>query len=223
MPNEYKPYTIVKRIEETPGVASFYLQPAVGETPMFVAGQFINISLPGYTEAKSYTIASAPQSELWAITVRAAGAFSTKLMSHQVGDTLAVSEPLGYFCADPAAAPRLWLAGGIGITPFMSMLREGKTISPTTLYYSNRNAEDIVFKDELEQYPITVRHFITREPAPAGMTAGRIAEDDLKDVLQKLPECQVYICGSIGFVRDYWSLLRRLGMSEHRLFTEAFF
>jgi ferredoxin-NADP reductase len=223
MPEECRTYTIVQRVEETPDVATFFVRPVAGERPAFVAGQFINIALPGHTEAKSYTIASAPRDELWAITVRAAGAFSTKLMSHQAGDTLEVSEPLGYFCADPAPAPRLWLAGGIGITPFMSMVREGAPLQPTTLYYSNRTAEDIVFKDELENSSIKVRHFITREPAPPGMIAGRISEQDIKDALQALSECQVYICGSIGFVRDYWSLLRRLGVSEDRLFTEAFF
>jgi ferredoxin-NADP reductase len=229
MPEQYRPYTILGRVDEAPGVFTFLLRPAAGERPAFIAGQFVNIALPGYTEVKSYSIASPPRDEHWAVTVRTAGPFSTALAAHKIGDTLSVSEPLGYFYIDPAPAPRLWLAGGIGITPFMSMLRDNAAVLfPTLLYYSNRTAEDVVFKKELErasaQNPVfKMRHFITREPAAADVTEGRIKVEDLKAALTQLPGAQVYLCGSIGFVRDYWSALRKLGVPEGRLFTEAFF
>ncbi len=220
---------MVRRTEEAPGVSTFFLRPASGEGPQFAAGQFVNISLPGHTEAKSYTISSAPQDKEFAVTIRAAGKFSTALLAHQAGDRLSLSEPLGYFCAEEAAAPGLWVAGGLGFTRFMSLLRDSSAARPRTLlYYSNRTFSDAVFKEELQQLPIAdprfeVRHFITREPPPDGIIRGRIAEADLRSALQKLPNCQVYMCGSIGFVRDYWSLLKKLGVPEERLFTEAFF
>ena len=229
MPDQYQPYIVVRRLEEAPGVSSFFLRPVSGKLPVFIAGQFVNISLPGHTEAKSYTISSAPQDKEVAVTIRAAGKFSTALLAHQAGDRLSLSEPLGYFCADGADAPRLWLAGGIGVTPFISMLRDSSAAQPQTLlYYSNRTFSDAVFKEELQHISATdprfeVRHFITREPPPEGVARGRIAETDLAAALRKLPDCRVYMCGSIGFVRDYWSLLKKSGVPEERLFTEAFF
>lgn len=229
MTDGYRPYTVTDRAEEAPGVFTFFLRPAAGERPPFSAGQFVNIALPGHTEAKSYTIASAPQDDVTAITVRVAGNFSTALIGHKPGDTLALSAPLGYFCAADTVAPRLWLAGGIGVTPFMSMLRDRSVMQPPTLlYYSNRTVDDMVFKRELaaasREGLLQVRHFLTREPTlPLGAVRGRIAASNLDEALGQLPGCHVYMCGSIGFVRDYWSALRRLGVAEERLFTEAFF
>lgn len=229
MGNPYAPHRVVRKEREAPGV--YTLELVSSAEPRFLAGQFVTVALPGHSEAKSYSLSGAPGKGSVAITVREAGAFSQAITAHEVGDTLELSPPLGYFFSEQPQASRLWLAGGIGIAPFMSMLRGAAAagdLPPTLLLYSNRTADDVVFRAELDAlqtaHPaLAVRYFITRQEPPAGMSAGRISKRDVAAALERFAPREIFICGSIGFVRDYWTALKGLGVPEEGLFTEAFF
>jgi ferredoxin-NADP reductase len=223
-PDEYRSRHVARRMGEGEGVVTLWFEPTAAG---FEPGQFINVMLPGHAEAKSYSLSCAPGEKEWSITVRAAGAFSRALCALRAGDEFFVSAPLGYFYTEHPGARRLWLAGGIGIAPFRAMLRAAPQ-TPTLLLYSNRTAHDAVFKEELDTRAtggaFKVRHFFTRERAP--QTEGvshRIGRDDLTKALKEFSPQELFICGSIGFVRDLWQTLRSLGVPEEMLFTEAFF
>ena len=230
--NGYRDYTVTERAVETPTVVTLRLVPAEGALPAFIPGQFVNATLTQFgAEAKSYSIASIPGADTLSLAVKPKREFSHALVSLKPGDTLQLSEPCGFFYPEDDTTPRIFVAGGIGIVPFMSMLRsaeaEGTTV-PTVLLYSNRLAGDRPFFAELTEHEkagrCAVRHFITGESheSPAALSH-RIGADDLASAKESLPGAHFFLCGGIEFVRDMRLALKSIGVSESAIFTEAFF
>lgn len=226
----YREWRVLARAEEAPGVETLRVAPCEGELPRFTPGQFVNALLPALgPESKSYSIANGTGAAAFLLTVRAIGTFSRALCALKEGERLHLSEPLGYFYPVDPARPRVFVAGGIGIVPFMSMLRteRGVAAAPTALLYSNRTLRDTVFAQELadlacERKNLAVRHFVTRASEPHA-TARRIGERDLTEARETHRDPDFFLCGSIAFVRDMRRTLKHAGVSEDVIFTESFF
>ena len=227
-----KTYTVTGTAAEAPGVVTLHLACA-GGAPAYLPGQFITVYLPelGTPEGKAYSISSAPGEPL-SITVSARGEFSRRLCALVPGDAFEASAPEGYFYSESAQSALILLAAGIGIAPFRSVMLDSikkNPARPLLLFYGNRTTPDIVFGKWLDELAgahgaVQVRHFITREDAlPAGVTRGRIPPEAVADAAGGVPDPEFFICGSIPFVRDMWRGLRSAGVSEDRLYTEAFF
>jgi len=228
----YRDYIVRGRTADTPTVTTFRLAPQDGKMPTFIPGQFVNVILPQFgAEAKSYSIASAPSDDMLVLSVRAKRDFSQALVSHTEGDTLQLSEPCGFFYPEDETAPRIFLAGGIGITPFMSMLRDARARGvnvPTLLLYSNRLASDRPYIDELLEEEkagrCVMKNFVTGEGhGPEAASPHRIGPGDLSSARESLPGANFFLCGGINFVRDMRLALKGIGVAEEAIFTEAFF
>ncbi|HFC11164.1 MAG TPA: hypothetical protein ENJ75_03215 [Candidatus Kaiserbacteria bacterium] len=229
----YRNWRVTERRTETPSVTTLTLVPEHGEIPKFISGQFVNVVFPHLgEEAKSYSIASAPEDDFLALSVRAQGAFSHALISLAVGDTLQISEPCGFFYPEDETTPKVFVAAGIGIMPFVSMLRHEQAIgghAQTLILYSNRSPNDVPFLNELSEHEqenrCTVRHFITGENDNTikNATSRRIVTEDLSTANTQAPNAIFFLCGSIGFVRDMRTLSKEAGVLEENIFTEAFF
>lgn len=227
-----KIYTVSKIVAEAPGVSTLELV-CEGGAPLYISGQFITVYLPelGTPEGKAYSISSAPGEPL-RITVKKLGEFSQRLCSLKSGDTFAAAEPVGYFFSESKTSTLVMLASGIGIAPFRSVMLDSMKKNPTRplyLFYSHRTMQDTVFDNMLNKLAaahdtVEVHHFITREEnLPAGVTRGRISADAVIKTVGDAPDPEFFICGSISFVRDMWCGLKSAGISEDRLYTEAFF
>lgn len=227
-----KKYTVVEKVQEAPGV--FTLKFTSGETPPYVPGQFITVYFPelGTPEGKAYSISSAPDEGALAITVKQIGEFSNRLCSLEPGDTVEASAPCGYFFSESNTSTLVMLAAGIGISPFRSMMRGALKKNPARkllLLCSSRAAADIIFRETLDglqaaETAVRVEYFITREePVPQGMVRGRMTPEAVIQAVGAAPDPEFFICGSIPFVRDLWRGLKWAGVSEDRLYTEAFF
>ncbi len=227
-------WTIVEKKEEAPLVSTLFLR-AEGEQPHFIAGQYLTVRLSGFepAEGKSYSISSAPYDPLLSLTIKEMGAFSRALRAREVGDTLTTSIPYGFFYPDEPIAPHLFfIAGGIGITPCMSMIRSLLHTAPDThitLLYSNQTEEGIIFKDTLNAlastYPtFSTHHFLTRENIIETDTIhqGRITEATLAKFTET-PEADYFLCGSMDFTKSLWSHLRALHIPPTHIYTEGFF
>jgi ring-1,2-phenylacetyl-CoA epoxidase subunit PaaE len=236
-PNSYT-WTILEKRVEAPGVFSLVLE-AQGERPAFIGGQYLTVRIPGFepAEGKSYSVSSIPSDIHLTLTIKEMGAFSRALLAHTVGDTLATSAPYGFFYPDEPRAPAyVFIAGGIGITPCMSMmcaLLEEDSETHITLLYSNKTTEGIVFKDALaslaHSHPhLHIHHFIT-DPSPrvnlglgeGEMHQGRISKEALYE--HSTPDADIFVCGSIDFTKSMWALLRELGTPTSKIYTEGFF
>ncbi|MDX8462236.1 ferredoxin--NADP reductase [Mesorhizobium humile] len=128
----------------------------------FKAGQAVYVTLPGLKEAdgkgrvRTFSIASAPDDADLVIATRLTdSALKRGLASLPVGSAVEIEGPYGDLTLHgDAARPAVFLAGGMGITPFRSMIRDAATHARARnliLFYSNRSAEDAAFLSELEQ------------------------------------------------------------------------
>jgi ferredoxin-NADP reductase len=161
------------------------------------------------------------------------GIFSELITNKKVGDVLLGSSPYGYFYSESVDCDMVFVAGGIGIAPFRSMIVENVIrLNPKrkiNLFYSNKNLKDIVFKEEFDslmteyQNIFNVHYYLTKENfVGENIKSGRIP---VKDILEKnnSNKAEFFICGSMDFVRSYHNLLCLGGIPESSIFTEEFF
>lgn len=220
---------VIKRTIDTPDVIT--LDFIVNGKPLsHTAGQYITVFFDDtdIKQGKAYSISSSPHDAHTSITIKKIGLFSGKLHALQVGDSLVISTPYGFFNAKNNK-PIIAIAAGVGIAPIWSIIRyEYSKIGthPTTeLLYSNKSHDDITFRsaiDRLSEQETTFsrQYFVTREPKTeyvprridVGMDIGTVDEDH-----------NFYVCGSADFVGAMWRQLTRAGVSERSISTETFF
>ena len=207
------------------------------------AGQHVDVRLvadDGYQAQRSYSIASAPENPRVELTVERLedGEVSSYLCDALgVGDGVEIRGPIGgYFVWSPSdAAPLVLVAGGSGIVPLMSMLRNRayadaavRAANPARLIYSVRRVEDIIYKAELDALAVDgelhVSYALTRE-APPDWTGYRRRID--RGILEAegwpasaLP--LAYVCGPTSLVESVANLLLALGHDPARIKTERF-
>jgi benzoate/toluate 1,2-dioxygenase reductase component len=124
----------------------------------FLPGQYVNIEVPGTDQTRSYSFSSGPRADEAAFLLRntPTGALPTYLRERaKVGDRIQFHGPLGSFYLRPLQRPVLFLAGGTGLAPFLSMLdklaQEGAE-HPIHLIFGVTNDADLIRMDELEHY-----------------------------------------------------------------------
>ena len=155
--------------EETFTTKTFRLRPVDEPFPPFRAGQFVNLFLAvdGVHTSRPYTISSSPTRRAYIdITVRkVTNGFVSQYLCDRaaVGNQFELSDPAGCFYHDPImdTDQLLFLAGGCGITPFMSMIRneaDTKQNLDMHLIYGSRIPDDVIFRDELEGLASVMRN-----------------------------------------------------------------
>ncbi len=228
--------------DKTNDVKTFRLVRTDDSLPPFEAGQFINLSvtIDSVTTSRAYSISSAPsQHDYIDITVkRVDGGFvSNNLLDDiKVGDELESTSPSGEFHYNPIfhGDDLVMLAGGSGITPIMSMIREfigcgsGKIIH---LVYICRTPADVIFCNELEALDADNNNFaftkvISRpEPGYIGIT-GHITAELLKSLLENantsLQDKTWYVCGPTGMCESAKNDLLDLGIRLGKIRQESF-
>ncbi len=202
----------------------------------FKAGQFLNLYLEKDGHGKPYTISSAPGENL-RITVKKIGVFSGKLHNLKIGDIISADGPFGFLILDEVENNKdiVFVAGGIGITPFFSIIQDYLKIDNSKkmiLFYSNRNLDSIIFKKELEKIKekyqnFEIYHFLSREKQSQNLQNNIFLKRlEIKNIEQKINDITNYnyfICGSVSYVNDFWKGLKEKGVDEDNIFIEAFF
>jgi ferredoxin-NADP reductase len=154
-------FELIEIRKETEDITSFRLKPL---TPGFTwqAGQYLDWQLPhpdadDRGERRWFSIASAPSEGFVQLSCRFASEAGSSLKKHlqtlQIGAQVQAKGPSGEFTAEPDDMPLVLVAGGIGITPFRSILidrAQAGTLNNITLIYGNKSADNIAFKDELD-------------------------------------------------------------------------
>ena len=225
---------------ETPNVKTFRLMnPIGGALPFdYLPGQFLTVTAPleGKPVKRSYTIASSPTRHDYAeITVKReeSGQVSKFMDDHvKVGDLLEFSGPAGSFTFTGRECNCILLiAGGVGITPMMSVLRyllDRSWPGDIFLLFSIGHPEDFIFREEIEY--LARRHTNVR----VAVTASRAEGTDWKGprgriskelILQSVPDVAtryVHICGPVPMMEAVKRLLAELGVPAERIKSEAF-
>lgn len=231
---------ISRIFQETGDVKTFRLvNPVGGMLPFdYQPGQFITVTVPHgeATVRRGYTIASSPtQRDYIEITVKHApeGVVSGYLHSEiHEGSLLDLSGPAGSFVFTGRECKCIVLiAGGVGITPLMSVLRyllDRSWEGDIFLVYGCRAPEDIIFREELEY--LRRRHtnlqvVITVSQSGAEKWAGpqgRITKELLAESIPDLPSRYIHICGPVPMMEATKQILSELGIPKDRIKTEAF-
>jgi ferredoxin-NADP reductase len=130
-----------------------------------------------------------------------------------------VQGPYGSFLVDRAEAPELWIAGGIGITPFLALLRAQPVTRPTEFFYAIRSADSAPYLAELEGLGAAQHHLHTHCLAMQEDTSPLCA---LLAGVRDLTDREVYMCGPPPLIDAVGDWLRRHGVPPHHIHHERF-
>lgn len=214
--------------------------------PGHLAGQHVDVRLTaddGYQAQRSYSIASAPEDRVVALTVEQLedGEVSSYLCGElREGDAIELRGPIGGYFVWRATdgAPLMLVAGGSGIVPLMAMLRHrsaavqgraARQAMPARLLYSSRAWSEVIYRDELDRMvseddSLRVVHTITRD-APTEWKGHRRRID--RAMLDEIAwpaeeEPRIYVCGPTAMVEAAASALVASGHAPERIRTERF-
>ncbi|MGH9446105.1 MAG: FAD-dependent oxidoreductase [Terriglobia bacterium] len=207
----------------------------------FKAGQFIDITLsnPPETDAegntRGFSIASAPQEDFLMVTTRLRDtAFKRSLKTVPVGTEVKVEGPFGNLVLhNNTSRPCVLLAGGIGITPFRSIVvraAKEKLAHHIFLFYSNRRPEDAAFLEELQALQKENPNFrliatmtdMDKSHQPWQGEKGLINQEMLSKNLKGVENAIYYIAGPAAMVNGLHSTLNAAGIDDDDIRTEEF-
>ncbi|RMB62889.1 phenylacetic acid degradation protein [Dokdonia sinensis] len=209
----------------------------------FTSGQHLTLKAVINDEdvRRSYSLCSSPLDGEWKVAVKQipGGVFSTYVNEKlQAGDVLDVMAPSGKFGIPVEAAKGknyLFFAAGSGITPVLSMIKTHLAAEPEStckLFYANRTAKSIIFKEELEQLRnqyfgrLEIFYFLTKEKRDIELFNGRF-DDEKMEILTKtfidVPDTsEVFLCGPEEMVHYVSDFLVKKGLPKELVHFELF-
>lgn len=235
-PNKIK-LEIKEIIKETPSTRTLRMVSADKPLPYFRAGQYINlfVNISGVLTSRPYSISSTPDKPYYDITVRGMehGFVSRYLIDKvKTGNTFESTGPNGDFYYEPLldSSDLVFLAGGSGITPFMSMIRDVTARrQPVNIHvlYGSRSPSDIIFEDELNT--LTAKHktikvdYIVSQPQEGwsglcGLLDARMISSLVGSVKVK----RFFLCGPAQMHFLCENALKTLGVTPRNIKIEAY-
>ncbi len=223
--------------EESASTKTLRMAAVEGELPWFRAGQYINLfcAVNGVLTSRPYSIASPPGAGYWDITVRRMpeGFVSDYLLDRvQVGDRFESTGPSGSFYHEPLmdSDELVFLAGGSGITPFASIIREAaaKGEGPKMhLLYGSRDPADIIFGEELKGLEeklafLKVDYVISEATEGWPGACGLLDAETISALVGPVEGKTFYICGPAQMYALCEGALASLGVPRRRIRREAY-
>ncbi len=219
--------------EEAPNITTFYFKP---ERPVYyTAGQFAEWTLKhpshdGRGIKRWFTISSSPTEELVSITTRfnteLSSSFKAALRKLQPGNQVVMSDPMGDFVLPKLIqTPLIFVAAGIGITPFHSMLNwlvETKEARPIKFIYGVHSEDDIIFQDTFDKAGIEPVIIVSEPSAAWGGERGRLQAELILGLGKPTEDSLVYISGPEPLIERLEKDLKKAGIKKHQLVLDLF-
>jgi len=224
------PYNVTEVLQETHDVWSLYFD---GRHKDYKPGQFMIVKLVRNGKASAphpFTISSSPTSDRLAISVKSSGDFTSTIGDTKADDTAYIDAPYGVFSfLNHGDGDLVFIAGGIGITPLMSMLRyiyNSKLERNIILLWGNKTEKDIVFRDELEKMSgempsLKIVHIMSGQDDWPG-EKGYLDEEKLKKLVGDFQGSHFFLCGPPRMMTSVEKTLRGLGVPKRRIYYERF-
>ncbi|RFU65477.1 FAD-binding oxidoreductase [Peribacillus glennii] len=215
--------------------------------PLFEPGQYITIRLqiPGeeYLFNRQYSLSVAPGKEYFRISVKREadgtspdGKVSNYLHDHiNAGDILEVTAPAGVFILDTKKqTPIVFISGGVGITPFISMasaIAEVQPVRQVQFIHAARNGRVQAFKNELKTLKGALQNFelyyVYEQPAEQDHKDEFFAKEGFIDsewLNEHITgsEADYYVCGPVPFLRTIVGSLKKFGVDDAQINYEFF-
>ena len=220
-------FKLVEKIDISKDIKTFIFEPQ--EKIAWQPGQYIHYVLdhPHPDDRKTerwFTVSNAPYQGHPSITTRFAdqkgSSFKHALENMAAGDTIEADGPKGKFVLEDPAKDYIFIAGGIGVTPFRSILlqlaHDKKPIN-VDLMYANRD-DNFIFDDEFQKIAgINPNFRIHKFVSPK-----KIQEADIKAIASKLSDPEYYISGPEPMVEDFDKMLKAMDVAEDKIHTDYF-
>ncbi len=233
------PYRVSEVTAENDRVWTLKMIPSSGRVLDYLPGQFQFITLKrrkGLPEEEHhFTISSSPTNTSYiSSTIKALGDFTSTIGETKIGDTAVIHAPFGRFSYPlyKDEIKLMFIAGGIGITPVISMLRHLRDTdfgNEAVLLYGNKTEKDIVFRDELSEYerqfPAKFKVVHVLEKPETGWTgeSGLITQDMIeKYCFPERGNVGFYIVGPDTLRESAVNSLHAIGIRNKRIHTEIF-
>ncbi|MFG0265798.1 MAG: NO-inducible flavohemoprotein [Rhodopirellula sp. JB055] len=249
--NGTRTFVVSRKVPECDCVTSFYLKPKDGgELPAFKPGQYITVHIDHPvtpTSPRNYSLSDRWREPHYRISVKReeslqadapGGLISNHLHDEiQEGDCIELGPPCGEFTLDPTekvAEPIVFLAGGIGVTPLLSMAKSLLKAQPNAevvFVQAARNSASQAFANELktlaESSPGLKLRTIYDAPLPDDLASGKCDETGLltKELIAEwtpVGTARYFFCGPKPFMNLVHSALSEMGVADHRLQYEFF-
>jgi len=199
-----------------------------GKAFKYKPGQFIFIHFEGENisrEVHPFSLSSTPYEHEISITVKALGSYTAQLANLQQGTVAKIEGPYGRFSfLNAPTRKQVWIAGGIGITPFLSMARTLTHLTGSAfeidLYCCAKTWEEMFYLPELEHivklYPsLRVFSFYSN-------TSDYLTVDALVKQSGSFADKAFFLCGPPAMMRNLHNQLKKIGVPKHLLHNEAF-
>lgn len=206
----------------------------------FLPGQYLRLTFPNLEDERGnsrfFTISSSPTEEEYiTITTRIIKSpFKFCLLKLQKGDSVEFRGPFGRFVLDENdKRSHIFIAGGIGITPFRSMIfyaKDKKLSIPMTLFASFSLSEDVIWKEELLELEKTIPNLksiftVTKHEnskVPWKGVVGRLDQNKFLKYISNPTELIYFIVGPTGLVESLKSTILELGVKDENIHIENF-
>lgn len=199
----------------------------------FSPGQFTTMIVQidkGRTDSRDMTIASSPLDETICIVTKIPeqrSTFKHALVSLPVGGSVSLTKPAGGFVLR-SETPHVFLAGGIGITPFYSMLKfasQKEMEIPLSLFVSFSSKEDMIFYSDLKSLQTrntSIVYSLTNSCAGWEDETGRISEKMIRKYVQDIKSQTFMIAGPVAMVDDTNKMLLEMGVLAESIKIDYF-
>lgn len=218
---------------ETDNIVTFYFRPESGFS--YTAGQYVELTLDHKDKddrgnRRWFTLSSSPTEELLAITTRLArdngSSFKHALIGLDEGQELGMNGPFGDFVLPMLVqTPLVFVAAGIGITPFRSIFKwltdTGET-RPIRFIYGVRNEEDIVFQDVLDSAEQRATIVISDPSDAWGGERGHISAGLIRGLADIGEDSLIYVSGPEKMVAGLGKELIASGINKRQVVTDEF-
>ncbi len=219
--------------EVATNIATFYFKP---EKPVdYTAGQFVEWTLPHINPdsrgiKRWFTLSSSPTDELISLTTRFTNengsSFKKALRNLQPGNEMIISDAMGDFVLPKLIqTPLLFVAGGIGVTPFHSIfnwLVATEEKRPIKLIHGVHSEDDIIFQDTFGKAGQHATIVVSDPSSAWGGERGRLSAELILGLEQPSEDTLIYLSGPEPMVEQLEKELLRIGIKKHQLVLDSF-
>jgi len=219
--------------DEAANIRTFYFRP---EQPLsYTAGQFTELTIPHKRPDERglkrwFTLSSSPTSELLSITTKfnndKSSSFKKALFGLKPGAELTMAEPMGDFVLPKLLqTPLVFVAGGIGITPFHSILEWLASTTeqrPIRLLYGVRSEDEIIFQETFDRAGVHATIVVGVPSATWGGERGELSAELIMGLMQPGEDTLVYVSGPEPMVEKLEKDLRRAGLRKEQFVGDFF-
>jgi len=230
--NEYR-YKLEEVIKASDNIVELRLTPLFKKLK-FSPGQFVFLRFDSPTqtggedilsESHPFSITSSPDNEDLLLGIKTLGDFTSMVYLLKPGATCKIEGPFGAFSYLGADSKRqIWIAGGVGITPFLSMARQISADNTNDynidLYYAVKNASEAAFANEFVEISKKNNNFKFYQYFSDD--SGRISTSFISQNSKNISDAEIFICGPGGFMKSLKDQFVELGFIKSKVHSEEF-